>query len=312
MKKFYKALSIILSATLVLTAMCIPAAAADTSTGYWKYAGTKTYIFRVGGEYVPEEKRETSSYRVDGEYEYSKTDVSSGKISMVYNHDKHESFYGNDLYGQNYKISVTFYPPAQYYLKDADVNIRLNISIENNSPQTPGTGVGVYFTAETPTEKNMGGYDIGGFTGELKTNDGKKADTSYSGYIGAAANTNFDCTGTYTAKFTAVNVNYGDIRNIVVSAGDNKVVYTYKWTKGTPSTDNSSKINGFIIPMKKGTSIILGTEFISGSGSVTWSTSDKSIATVTSSGKISAKKKGTAIITAKCGSTTIKIKVKVT
>lgn len=48
-----------------------------------------------------------------------------------------------------------------------------------------------------------------------------------------------------------------------------------------------------------------------GSGTVTWSSSDESVATVNSKGKVRARNVGTAVITAKCGSSTQKIQIKV-
>ncbi|MGN0170023.1 MAG: Ig-like domain-containing protein [Lachnospiraceae bacterium] len=63
--------------------------------------------------------------------------------------------------------------------------------------------------------------------------------------------------------------------------------------------------------LNKGNSLKLGTIISpqSASKKLTWSTSDKSIVSVTSKGKITAKKVGEATITAKCNGTVIKIKV---
>ena len=63
------------------------------------------------------------------------------------------------------------------------------------------------------------------------------------------------------------------------------------------------------IPLKKGTSIQLSVETDS---SVSWSSADKSIATVSSSGKVTAKKTGYTVITAKYDKLTMKIQIKVT
>lgn len=48
-----------------------------------------------------------------------------------------------------------------------------------------------------------------------------------------------------------------------------------------------------------------------GSGTVKWSSSDESVATVNSKGRVRAVREGTAVITAKCGSSTQKIQIKV-
>ena len=62
--------------------------------------------------------------------------------------------------------------------------------------------------------------------------------------------------------------------------------------------------------MSRGDSLYLGAD-LTGSGTVTWKSSKPSVAAVSSSGKITAKAKGTAVISAKCGKTTKKIKIKV-
>lgn len=49
-----------------------------------------------------------------------------------------------------------------------------------------------------------------------------------------------------------------------------------------------------------------------GDKGITWSSSKSSVATVSSAGKVTAKKAGTTVITAKSGSGTAKIQIKVT
>lgn len=71
------------------------------------------------------------------------------------------------------------------------------------------------------------------------------------------------------------------------------------------------KISYLSVTLKKGNTLQLGA-VIDGDGTVTWSTSKKAVATVTSKGKITAKAAGTATITAKLGSSSVKIKIKVT
>ncbi len=72
-----------------------------------------------------------------------------------------------------------------------------------------------------------------------------------------------------------------------------------------------AELTGFTITLKKGDTLQLGA-LMDGEGIVKWSTSKKSVASVTSKGKVTAKGKGTATITAKCGDSKIKIKIKVT
>lgn len=76
-------------------------------------------------------------------------------------------------------------------------------------------------------------------------------------------------------------------------------------------TASEGKISYLSVTLKAGDTLQLGA-VVDGEGTVTWSTSKKAVATVTTKGKITAKSAGTAIITAKLGSSSVKIKVKVT
>lgn len=75
-----------------------------------------------------------------------------------------------------------------------------------------------------------------------------------------------------------------------------------------PKASTSAKINYLTINLKKGDTLSLGAS-VSGSGTVKWSSSKPTVAAVSSSGKVTAKKSGSAIITAKCGSSSQKIKI---
>lgn len=79
----------------------------------------------------------------------------------------------------------------------------------------------------------------------------------------------------------------------------------------TPTANSSIEI---CIPLKKGKSVQLGTIFTNSKDKkVTWSSSKKSVAAVSSTGKVTAKKKGTTIIKVFNSSGLVsKIKVKVT
>lgn len=80
-------------------------------------------------------------------------------------------------------------------------------------------------------------------------------------------------------------------------------------TEYAPSTKYPSM--QLSINLKKGNTLQLGAVIspTSAQKKLKWSSSKKSIASVSSKGKISAKKKGTAYITAKCNGTKIKVKV---
>ncbi len=73
---------------------------------------------------------------------------------------------------------------------------------------------------------------------------------------------------------------------------------------------SKATIDRFSVTVSKGSTLQLGALLSDGtSGSVTWSSSKKSVATVNSKGKVTAKAKGTAVITAKYGDSTLKITV---
>lgn len=92
--------------------------------------------------------------------------------------------------------------------------------------------------------------------------------------------------------------------------GNGKISFTATFPT---ETEKKSNLNYFQITMKKGTSIQLGALGTVASGdALTWSTNKSSVATVSSKGLITAKAVGTATITAKAGSSTIKIQIKVT
>ena len=77
-----------------------------------------------------------------------------------------------------------------------------------------------------------------------------------------------------------------------------------------PTSKNTAKLNCITIDLSKGDKLSLGAE-LTGKGTVTWKSSKPSVASVSSSGKVTAKSKGTAVISATCGKTTKKIKIKV-
>ncbi len=86
-----------------------------------------------------------------------------------------------------------------------------------------------------------------------------------------------------------------------------KITFTANYKSG------DAEIDGFEITVKKGATIQLGALVSGGNGEkTTWSSSGKKIASVNSKGKVTAKKAGTAVITAKVGNSTATITIKVT
>lgn len=85
---------------------------------------------------------------------------------------------------------------------------------------------------------------------------------------------------------------------------------TIKFTFPGETAEESEKTESapsLSITVKKGETLDLGT--VSAGSDVTWSSSDKAIASVDKSGTVSANKKGSAVIKAKAGSTTLSITV---
>ena len=132
-----------------------------------------------------------------------------------------------------------------------------------------------------------------------------------------------------------------DDTNVDTKAGYNSGIgsgeFTYKVKKGTyylktvcgwdsgklkltatfPTSDegtSDAKIDALTLSVKKGTKLSFGT-MITGTADLSdikWSTSDKKVATVSSTGTVKAVAKGSATITAKIGSSSVKIIIKVT
>ena len=73
------------------------------------------------------------------------------------------------------------------------------------------------------------------------------------------------------------------------------------------------KINSLCLTVPKGSAVKLGSVLTAATDkTVTWTSSKTSVAAVTSKGKVTAKAAGTAVITAKLGSSSVKITIKVT
>ena len=91
---------------------------------------------------------------------------------------------------------------------------------------------------------------------------------------------------------------------------------TFPSSSSSSSVSTSSgdvSINYFTIPMKVGDTLKLGTVLSDDTDEkVTWKSSKSSVASVSSTGKITAKAEGTAIITATIGSNSMKVQIKVT
>lgn len=85
-----------------------------------------------------------------------------------------------------------------------------------------------------------------------------------------------------------------------------KLIFTATY----PTSESTAKLNYITINMERGDTLSLSAD-MTGTGTVTWKSSKPKVATVSSTGKITAKSRGTTVISAKCGKVTKKIKIKV-
>lgn len=89
--------------------------------------------------------------------------------------------------------------------------------------------------------------------------------------------------------------------------GDHKSKLTVTY----PTEEKEVKISYLGLTMKKGDTLQLSAILTGGKEKTTWTSSKKKVASITSSGKVTAKKKGSTIITAKCGDSVVKLKITV-
>ena len=87
--------------------------------------------------------------------------------------------------------------------------------------------------------------------------------------------------------------------------GNGKLSFTATF----PTTATNPKISYLTLELTKGSSIKLGAVVTPTGSAVTWKSSNSSVATVSSTGKVTAKAKGSAIITATSGTSNQKIKI---
>lgn len=119
---------------------------------------------------------------------------------------------------------------------------------------------------------------------------------------------NFKCTVKYELAKGTYYIRYE--RNYYTS-GNGKTTFkaTYPSKDSEEISGSNGKISYLTLEMEVGDTIRLGTVTEPADAEVKWSSSKSSIATVSASGKVSAKKEGSTVITAKSGSSVKKIKI---
>ncbi len=107
--------------------------------------------------------------------------------------------------------------------------------------------------------------------------------------------------GTYYIRYRVSNYNHGN--------GKVTLTATYPSKESEEISGSSGKISYLTLEMEVGDTIRLGTVTEPVDAEVKWTSTKSSIAAVSASGKVTAKKEGSAIITAKSGSSVKKIKI---
>lgn len=293
---------IVAGAVAAVTFAVTPVTAQAANTGgYWKYTGTKIYCLQAPG------KMETTkaSFDKNGTKTAFKTTRTDSGYTFHVTQKSDESSGVHDL---------TFTSPAaSYYSPGEKVSVGFTAKVQ----YTPGTA-----SYHKPETKARAGFTEGKFSDDslrqsysisFKTGGGSKeiaAKADKTNRIGKAS-------GTLSAKFPdpASLSGKSGIINIYISCKAGSIglgaVYTYKWTKGTKPSD--AEFAYIQITMEKGSSIRLDSILTDGTAAkAKYSSSKSSVASVSSSGKVTAKSKGTAVITITCDNITIKIHIKVT
>ena len=245
MKKLTKFLSVLVTAVMLVTALCIPAGAASIEdTAKAIDSGKKVSFTPSGGNMW------SGKY-----YDYKVTLSEKGTLKLSIN-----------TQGEKTCIKVIDSNGSSVKLSDKKVT----------------TGSAYYSSYYGRTDLNWNST-MEKFSGVLSYKSLEK--------------------GTYYVRIWNYSTSY-ELK------GKMSVAFSYP-QETDEEAESEGKISYLSVTLKAGDTLQLGA-VVDGEGTVTWSTSKKAVATVTTKGKITAKAAGTATITAKLGSSSVKIKVKVT
>lgn len=307
MKRLGRLISVLLAAFIAVTAMCVSAGAATYSwTGTWSSDwGDMTLTqngSKVTGTYTHDGG--TISGTVSGNTLTGtwKEPGQVGKISWVMSSDG-KSFngkwgYNDDTPGNTWigtrKTAVT-------YIDGGSTSGKASASLSNvkwNSSSKKLT-----FTVKFANVQSDAWVGIvpSGTADDEKSAD--KADLCYH-YLSSLKSG-------AAASLSSSSIKSGNYE-LRVYANDNggALLARAKFSVGSASNAALSYIQ---VEIKKGSSLQLsGILSDSTTGNVTWSTSKSSVAAVSSKGKVTAKSKGTAVVTAKYGGKSLGIRIKVT
>ncbi|MBR5091313.1 MAG: Ig-like domain-containing protein [Ruminiclostridium sp.] len=311
MKKFTRLFSLLIAAVIAMTAMCISSSAANYSwTGTWETNWNDMTLTQSGST-------------VTGSYAYKGGKISGtvsgntltgtwtqtnakGKFKFVMSSDG-KSFSGS--YGYNdsapgssgwdgkRKTSVTYSDSTS---KKPSASLS-NVSWDNNAGK-------ISFTIKFADVKSGAWVGIVPSGTADDENSADKVDVAYKylSSLTSGGKTSLSASGLKAGKY-----------ELRVYADDNggALLARAKFTVTNKSSDTvnntSSSIQYLTLILEEGDTLKIGA-VITGSGKVTYSSSASSIVSVNSNGKIKAKNAGTAYITVKCGSSSMKVKVTVT
>lgn len=154
--------------------------------------------------------------------------------------------------------------------------------------------------------------DSNGNTVECSETSATTGNIYYKKEISLSWNSNVEkFKGVIKYKSLAKGTYYVRIWNDSFSEVKGKMSVSFSYPQASSDDEETGTISALSVTLKKGDTLQLGT-VIEGEGTPKWTTSKKSVATVDSDGKVTAKSAGTANIKATLGKSTVKIQVKVT
>ena len=182
-----------------------------------------------------------------------------------------------------------------------NVSVDYKVKVTKNGTLTLNINAGIHeaYLYVYDSDGNLLSYENYEMTsGEMKSTSNQRLNMSWN-----SATEKIKMKATYSVSKGTYYIRLK--RDTWWSNGDGKVSLTATFPTATVS---KAKINYLTLKVYEGDTIELGT-VMTGSGSVSWSSSKTSVATVNSSGKVVAKKSGFTIITAKCGTSKQRIKI---